>query len=72
MRWKHRSGGCDVDSRDDHPCKDQYEDLETGERITLRTTAEAHFRMPFTAWTLVELLERDGVKKPWKAMADDE
>ncbi len=71
MAWKNIGGGCGVTCRANFPCDDQYEDDESGERVTVYTTMEAHFEMPREVDTLEELRGREGVKQDWEENAHD-
>ena len=62
MTWEHTGGGCSLGCNDGYPCDDDFENAETGERLRFYSTKEAHFAMPRTVETLVEVRDLEGVK----------
>lgn len=66
MTWKNIGGGCGVSCRGNYPCDDMYQNEETGERVVLYSTMEAHFALPATVDDPETLRQRDGVQKPWE------
>ena len=76
MTWKHTGGGCCVKCDDHYPCDDDFENM--GESIRFYSTKKAHFAMPRTVETLVEIRDLDGVEdrvrimgKPMEEIKDD-
>ena len=70
MSWNHIGGGCRLIGDRNFPCDDEYENSETGERIRLYTTMDAHFDMPRIASTISELQVREGVQRPGEDTED--
>ena len=62
IEWEHIGGGCRLTANLMYPCDDQYEHRKTGETVRIRSTQEAHFKMPTDVHTIAELYELDGVK----------
>ena len=62
MTWRHTGGGCCVGCSDGYPCDDDYKNVETGERVRFYSTKEAHFAMPRTVDTLVDVRDLEGVE----------
>lgn len=67
MSWNHIGGGCLLVGGKNFPCDDEYENSETGERVRLYTTMDAHFDMPRVASTISELQVREGVQRSWES-----
>ena len=62
--WKWYGGGCRVVGDDLYPCDDAYENVETGERVTVYSTRERHFDLPKHGVNdIAELYTLDGVKE---------
>lgn len=61
MTWIHTGGGCCLGCDDGYPCDDDFENTETGECVVFYSTKEAHFAMPGTVETLVEVRDLGGV-----------
>jgi len=58
----------------EHPCDDEYENVETGERALLLSTEKAHDDLPDEASSIAELARRPGVvlERQWFPEDDDE
>jgi hypothetical protein len=63
--WENIGGGCGVGGDEHHPCGDTYENAETGERMTIFSTAQRHVDMPEFVDDLSELYSLDGVRPGW-------
>lgn len=63
MTWKHQGGGTMLGHGGETPCDDAYENLETGKSVILRSTVEAHFKMPDEVDDINTLLLREGVRE---------
>ena len=66
MPWKNTGGGCCLGCNAGFSCDDDFENVETGERVRFYSTMEAHFSMPQTVETLAEIQDREGVKQDWE------
>ena len=62
MTWERTGGGCCLQGKEAYPCDDDFENAETGERLRFYSTMEAHFAMPRTVETLIEVRDLDGVE----------
>ncbi len=62
MKWEHIGGGCGLGCNAGCPCDDDFENTETGDRVRFYSTKEAHFAMPRTVETLVEVRDLEGVE----------
>jgi hypothetical protein len=63
--WENIGGGCRVGGDQQHPCGDTYENMETGERVTVRSTEDRHVDMPEFVDNPAELCRLDGVRPEW-------
>ncbi len=62
MTWKRTGGGCCLGCNKGFPCDDDFVNPETGECVVFYSTKEAHFAMPHTVETLIEIRDLDGVE----------
>ena len=70
MTWERTGGGCHLLTDVPHPCDDDYENAETGERVRFFSTKEAHFAMPRTVERLAEVHDGEGVRDLVKIMEE--
>lgn len=64
--WKNIGGGCGMGcDRPEYPCDDEYENTETGKRVTVYSTQERHFKMPSHIEDPADLYALDGVRPEW-------
>lgn len=73
--WQHQGGGCVVGRMAkplEHPCDDEYENVETGEVAILRSTEAAHGAMPDEASCVRDLAARPGVVLEWRGWREDD
>lgn len=61
MTWKRVGGGTMINAGIEHPCDDEYENLETGELFTIYSTPAQHFSMPDEVNSIKELAELENV-----------
>ena len=61
MTWEHIGGGCCLKCDNSYPCDDDFRNSKTGERVRFYSTKAAHFAMPGTVRTLVEIRDLEGV-----------
>lgn len=61
-RWHLQGGGCMVGTKHRYPCDDDYEDQITRQIINVRSTMDAHFKMPLSVARIADLRKIPGVK----------
>lgn len=61
-KWEHVGGGTALTGdNDEYPCDDEYEHIDTKERVVAICTMDAHFKMPRRVRSPAELKRRKGV-----------
>jgi len=71
-QWVHVQGAFRPFRRHLYWSEDEYRHSQTGQRIVLTSTVEAHRRMPRRARRLSDLLRRKGVSRRWFSYYADE